>query len=87
MRLKNDGILFFSVPEKRGLSKFVNLSNKSFDDSYSIDNFTIEYILKNAGFELIDKGVCEKYDADSGLPGGNSQKLDNPFCPDLGGTV
>ena len=67
MRLKDEAILFFSIPEKKGLSQFVNLSGKSFDDSETIDNFTIEYILKNAGFEVMEKGVYEKYDSDSGL--------------------
>ena len=32
MRLKNDGILFFSIPEKKGLSQLVNISGKSFDN-------------------------------------------------------
>ena len=67
MRLKNEGVLFFSIPERKGLSKLVNLSGKNFDDSETIDNFTIEYILKNIGFEIIDKGAYEKYDTDSGL--------------------
>ena len=67
MRLKDEAILFFSIPERKGLSQFVNLSGKSFDDSETIDNFTIEYILKNAGFEVMEKGVYEKYDSDSGL--------------------
>jgi len=67
MRLKSDGLLFFSIPERKGLSKLVNLSGKVFDDSDTIDNFTIEYILKNIGFEIIEKGVYEKYDTDTGL--------------------
>ena len=67
MRLKNDGVLFFSIPERKGLSQLVNLSGKAFDDSGTIDNFTVEYILKNIGFEIIEKGVYEKYDSDSKL--------------------
>jgi len=67
MRLKEDAILFISIPEKKGLSQFVNLSGKTFDDSETIDNFTIEFILKNAGFELIEKGSYDKYDNDSEL--------------------
>jgi uncharacterized protein (UPF0335 family) len=67
MRLKNDGLIFFSIPERKGLSKLVNLSGKEFDESDTIDNFTIEYILKNIGFEIIEKGVFEKHDTDSGL--------------------
>lgn len=64
-RLKNDGILFFSFPEKKGISQLVNLSGRYFDDSDNIDNFTIEYILKNSGFEIIENGVYDKYDSDS----------------------
>ena len=67
MRLKSDGVLFISIPERKGLSKLVNLSGTSFDDSETIDNFTIEYILKNIGFEILEKGVYEKYETDSGL--------------------
>ncbi|MHB1345987.1 MAG: glycosyltransferase family 4 protein [Candidatus Humimicrobiaceae bacterium] len=67
LRLKTDGILFFSIPERKGLSKLVNLTGKTFDGSDTIDNFTIEYILKNIGFEIIEKGVYEKYDSETGL--------------------
>ncbi len=67
MRLKNDGILFFSIPEKKGLSQFINLSGKSFDNRETIDNFTAEYILKNAGFDIIEKGNYEKFDEESEL--------------------
>jgi glycosyltransferase involved in cell wall biosynthesis len=67
MRLKNDGILFFSIPEKKGLSQLVNISGKSFDNRETIDNFTIEYILKNAGFDIIEKGNYEKSDEESDL--------------------
>ena len=67
LRLKSDGILFFSIPERKGLSKLVNLTGKAFDGSDTIDNFTIEYILKNIGFEIIEKGVYEKYDSETGL--------------------
>lgn len=67
MRLKNDGILFFSIPEKKGLSQLVNISGKSFDNRETIDNFTIEYILKNVGFDIIEKGNYEKPDEESDL--------------------
>jgi glycosyltransferase involved in cell wall biosynthesis len=67
MWLKNDGILFFSIPEKKGLSQLVNISGKSFDNRETIDNFTIEYILKNAGFDIIEKGNYEKSDEESDL--------------------
>ncbi|MCE5328890.1 glycosyltransferase family 4 protein [bacterium] len=65
LRLKNDGVLFFSIPEKKGLSQFVNSNSKSFNDSDAIDNFTIEYMLKNTGFEIIEKGAYERYDDNS----------------------
>jgi len=67
MRLKNDGILFFSIPEKRGFSRLVNLSGKQYENGETIDNFTAEYILKNLGFDIIEKGNHEKFDEDSNL--------------------
>jgi len=67
MRLKNDGVLFLSIPEKKGLSRLLNLDDNSFNDSDTIDNFTIEYILKNMGFEIIEKGIYDKYEDNSKL--------------------
>ncbi|MDD5659103.1 MAG: glycosyltransferase family 4 protein [Actinomycetota bacterium] len=65
LRLKHEGVLFLSIPEKKGLSQFIDSKSKSSDDSEGIDDFTIEYILKNTGFEIIEKGAYEKYDDSS----------------------
>lgn len=65
MRLKSDGILFFSIPENKGISKLMSMGNKLYENFETIDDFTIEYILKNIGFEIIDKGAYEKIDQDS----------------------
>ena len=46
MRLKSDGILFFSIPENKGISKLMSMGNKSYENFETIDDFTIEYILK-----------------------------------------
>ena len=37
------------------------------DSRETIDNFTIEYILKNVGFDIIEKGNYEKSDEESDL--------------------
>jgi len=59
-KLKRDGLLFFSIPEKRGLYKLFGVGKKDNRSSARIDDFTIEFILKNAGFEVIDKGIWDK---------------------------
>lgn len=59
-KLKGDGLLFFSIPEKRGFYKLFGEGKKDNRSSASIDDFTIEFILKNAGFEIIDKGIWDK---------------------------
>lgn len=59
-KLKRDGLLFFSIPEKRGLYKLFGEGKKDNRSSARIDDFTIEFILKNAGFEVIDKGIWDK---------------------------
>ena len=59
-KLKRDGLLFFSIPEKRGLYKLFGEGKKDNRSSARIDDFTIEFILKNAGFEIIDKGIWDK---------------------------
>ncbi len=60
MKLKVDGVLFFSVPEERGLLKV--LSQKSFYNRTTdrIDEFTFEYILNNTGYEILEKGIWDK---------------------------
>ncbi len=59
-KLKRDGLLFFSIPEKRGFYKLFGEGKKNNRSSARIDDFTIEFILKNAGFEIIDKGIWDK---------------------------
>lgn len=59
-KLKRDGLLFFSIPEKRGFYKLFGEGKKDDRSGARIDDFTIEFILKNAGFEIIDKGIWDK---------------------------
>lgn len=59
-KLKVDGLLFFSIPEKRGLYKVLGEGKMRSRSSARIDDFTIEYILKNAGFEIKDKGIWDE---------------------------
>jgi glycosyltransferase involved in cell wall biosynthesis len=60
MKLRADGIIFFSLPENRGVTRL--LSGESTADSINdqIDDFTIEYLLKTTGYEVIDKGVWDR---------------------------
>jgi glycosyltransferase involved in cell wall biosynthesis len=61
LKLKIDGVLFFSIPEPRGLLKaFSNEDNTGERTGGRIDEFTIEYIFKNTGYEVINKGVWDK---------------------------
>lgn len=60
LKLKREGLLFFSIPEKRGLYKLLGEGKKLDKTSARIDDFTIEFILKNAGFEIIDRGIWNK---------------------------
>ena len=59
-KLKTDGLLFFSMPENRGLLKVIGEGKIEDNAGSKIDGFTIEYILKNADFEIIDKGDWDK---------------------------
>ncbi len=61
-KLKKDGLLFFSIPENRGLYKIFGEGKKSNKSNVRIDDFTIEYILKNAGFKIEDKGIWDEID-------------------------
>jgi len=68
MKLKEDGVLFFSLAEKRGLSSMLKGKDLLDRAEARIDEFTIEYILANTGFEVLKKGVwdkIEKSDPDS----------------------
>ena len=60
MKLKTDGILFFSVPEEKGISKAFGRRNMLTETGARIDEFTLEYILQNTGYDIVDKGVWDK---------------------------
>jgi len=59
-KLKTDGLLFFSMPENRGLLKVIGEGKAEDNTGSKIDGFTIEYILRNTDFEIIDKGDWNK---------------------------
>ncbi len=60
VKLKTDGLLFFSMPENRGLLKVIGEGKAEDNTGSKIDGFTIEYILGNADFEIIDQGTWDK---------------------------
>ena len=60
MKLKSDGILFFSLPEERGLLKLFSGEDIRGRSGDRIDEFTIEFILKNTGYEIISKGIWDR---------------------------
>jgi len=63
MKLRSDGILFVSIPENRGILKMLSgdiYHNRTTD---RMDEFTMEYILKNTGYEIQEKGVWDKVEA------------------------
>ena len=60
LKLKTDGILFFSVPENRGLLKSF-AGDKTVDRTGErMDEFTIEFMFKNTGYEIVSKGTWDK---------------------------
>lgn len=64
LKLKTNGILFFSIPEERGILKSFGSESADTDKTgIKIDEFTIEYILKNGGYEIISKGIMEKIES------------------------
>jgi len=60
MKLKTDGVLFLSVPEEKGISKAFGPQKYADRTGARIDEFTLEYILQNTGYEIVDKGVWDK---------------------------
>ena len=64
MRLRSEGLLFFSIPEERGLSKIFSGGMVVDRTEDRIDDFMIEYILKNAEFQIIDKGIWDKIESE-----------------------
>jgi len=70
-KLKKDGLLFFSVPENRGIYKLLGEGVKKDTVRTRIDDFTIEFILKNAGFSIKEKGTWDKFENNQSLVGGS----------------
>ena len=60
MKLKVDGLLFFSIPEDRGILKSFSGEKQLSKLQDRIDEFTIEYIFTNTGYEIITKGTWDK---------------------------
>jgi len=61
-KLKSEGLLFFSVPEPKGLASILKGNGLAAGQSESIDMFTMEYMLKNANFEILEKGNWSKHE-------------------------
>ncbi|MEE8325093.1 MAG: glycosyltransferase family 4 protein [Candidatus Humimicrobiaceae bacterium] len=68
-KLKKKGLFFFSIPENRGLSEMLGKGRKASKTDIRIDDFTIEYILKDSGFEIIDKGIWDTIEGIEELTG------------------
>ena len=64
MKLKREGLLFFSIPEERGLSRIFSSGRMVDRTENRIDDFMIEYILKNAEFQIIGKGIWDKIEGE-----------------------
>ncbi len=64
MKLRTDGVLFFSIPENRGILKLFSGEDISDKTGDRIDEFTIEYIFKNTGYEVISKGIWDRIGMD-----------------------
>jgi glycosyltransferase involved in cell wall biosynthesis len=60
MKLKVDGLLFFSIPEDRGILKSFSGERQVSKTQDRIDEFTIEYIFNNTGYEIVTKGTWDK---------------------------
>jgi len=55
-KLKKGGLLFLSIPENKGLLQLLTNENTENETELRVDEFTIEYIFKNLGFHILDKG-------------------------------
>ncbi len=60
-KLRRDGLLFISLPDERGLASKLGEDKNNKADS-RIDDFTLEFILQEAGFKIIEKGVWDKFE-------------------------
>lgn len=58
-KLIKGGLLFMSLPENRGLLELLGHGKKRSKADIRIDDFTIEYLFKNSGFKILDKGVWD----------------------------
>jgi len=63
MKLKSEGILFLSIPDERGLVKAFGQESQQDRAATRIDEFTLEYILLNTGYELIEKGIWDNIES------------------------
>jgi len=61
-RLKSEGLLFFSVPSPKGLASIFKGDASSTKNCEAIDMFTMEYMLKNSNFEILEKGQLERFE-------------------------
>jgi len=55
-KLKKKGLLFISLPENRGLLQLLGKGKSRDRTQIRIDDFTMEYILKDSGFDIVDQG-------------------------------
>jgi len=55
-KLKKQGLLFISIPESRGLLQILGRGRARNRTGTRIDDFTMEYILKDSGFKILDEG-------------------------------
>ncbi|MBN1298778.1 MAG: glycosyltransferase family 4 protein, partial [Actinobacteria bacterium] len=60
MKLKADGILFLSLPEEKGIARALGGQKDTGRAQNRIDEFTLEYIFKNTGYEIIQKGIWDR---------------------------
>lgn len=58
-KLKKGGLLFLSLPENRGLLELLGHGKKRKKTDIRIDDFTIEYLFKDLGFKVLDKGIWD----------------------------
>ena len=68
-KLRKKGLFFFSIPENRGLFEMLGQGRKANKTDIRIDDFTIEYILKDLGFEILDKGIWDTIEGIEELTG------------------
>ncbi len=61
-KLKSEGLLFFSVPQAKGLASILKGGADGGKNCETIDMFTMEYMLKNANFEILEKGIWDKHE-------------------------